>query len=157
MSLWLTDLKNLHKRIVEIGKIDDSWERKIIFALQEKVHIWLHAGTRRKHFFRTWAFVMFILLYTLAYFNISGGHSPLLNQIYAPMTQKSREIYKKEKWTLRGGIEIVLVRKLTYKPLVWWRDFVTWVIFNLPQSAFWPASWALIHIKPKIWPRQTAR
>ena len=57
MSLWLTDLKNLHKRIVEIGKIDDSRERKIILALQEKVHIWLHAGTRRKHFFRIWAFV----------------------------------------------------------------------------------------------------
>ena len=68
---------------------------------------------------------MFILLYTLAYFNISGGHSPLLNQIYAPMTQKSREIYKKEKMDFERGIEIDLVRNLTYKLLVWWRDFVT--------------------------------
>ena len=31
---------------------------------------------------------------------------------------ESREIFKKEKWNLRGGIEIVLVRKSTYKLLV---------------------------------------
>ena len=41
------------------------------------------------------------------------------------MTQKSREIYKKEKMDFERGIEIDLVRNLTYKLLVWWRDFVT--------------------------------